>query len=297
MKYAWLQLKKLSRMLPFTLIMAILFLMIASVVLSTASDLASNEQTARFKLDVVGESDSRFFKTGLTALQALDSSNISIDMELVDEETARNDLLAGRVSAYVVIPEGFMEATGRGEIMPIAYFTTASTVDVSALMRDEFTTAIATVLKYSQKAVFGEERLLEENGYRSIVLREINELDLTYITFIMGRDKMYQTEITGVSHGLNGIQHLFLGMLIILMCIVMIPLGCLHMRRDNSMLKMIASSGKTLPITPIMREMVNSSDFSFRLFRTYSNHSARRRFISPRYSAFILKPRSFERTF
>ena len=244
MKYVWLHYKKLIRILPFTLVVAILFLLIASVVFSSAADFVSSEQMAKFKLDVVGESDSRFFKTGLTALKALDSSNISIDMELTDEETAKNDLLTGRVSAYVVIPEGFMQASARGEIMPIAYYTTASAVDVSALMRDEFTAAISTVLKYSQKAVFGEEVLLNENGYRSIAIREINELDLTFITFIMGRDKMYQTEITGVSHGLNSVQNLFLGVLIVMLCTCVIPLACLHMRQDHSLLKMILASGK-----------------------------------------------------
>ena len=84
MKYVWLHYKKLIRILPFTLVVAILFLLIASVVFSSAADFVSSEQMAKFKLDVVGESDSRFFKTGLTALKALDSSNISIDMELTD---------------------------------------------------------------------------------------------------------------------------------------------------------------------------------------------------------------------
>jgi len=244
MKYAFLQWKKLSRVLPFTLVIAAALMLIASVVFSTAADFASSEQAARFKVDVVGESDSRFFKTGLTALQTLDSTNISIDLSLTDEPTAKSDLLAGRVSAYIVFPEGFVKASSRGEILPIAYYTTASTVDVSALMRDEITTAISTVLKYSQKAVFGEQVLLNENGYRSIAVREINELDLIYIDFILDRDNLYQTEITGVSHGLNTVQHLFLGVLIVLLCVAIIPLACLHARQDNSLLKMIAASGK-----------------------------------------------------
>ena len=244
MKYAWLQCKKLIRILPFTVIIILIFLLIASLVFSTAADFVNNEQAARFKADIVGESDSQFFNTGLTALKALDSSNVSITWEKADEETARNDLLTGRVAAYVVIPEGFMEAAGRGEILPITYYTTASTVDVSALMREEITEAISTVLKYSQKGIFGEEQLLLDHGYRSIVAEEVDELNYEYVGFILGRDQMYQTEITGESHGLNGVQHLFLGMLIVMLCIAMIPISCLHMRRDNSMLKMIASSGK-----------------------------------------------------
>ncbi|MBR3289235.1 MAG: ABC transporter permease [Clostridia bacterium] len=249
MKYSLLHAKKLIRMLPFTLALAVVFLLIASIVFSTAADFVKNEQLAKFGIDVVGESDSRFFKTGLLALQTLDASNISIDMKLTDEETAKNDLRTGQVSAYVVIPEGFMQASGRGEIMPIAYYTTASTVDISALMRDEVTVAIATVLKYSQKAIFGEEALLRGNGYASIAVREINELDLVYIDFIMDRDHLYRTEITGISHGLNSIQHLFLGLIVVLLCVAVIPLACLHMRRDNSMLKMLKSAGKGAAVT------------------------------------------------
>ena len=244
MKYCWLQCKKLVRMLPFTLLMTAVLLGIAFLVFSQASAFLESDQEAKCKIDIVGETNGRIFNVGVTALKALDSSNLSLDIEITDEETAKNDLAEGMISAYVVIPKGFMKAAARGEIIPIPYYTTTSTVDISALLRDEITMAVSAVLKESQKGVFGEENLLDDNGYSMISDRESDELNIKYIDFIVERSKMYQTEITGVSYGLDIVQHLFIGFMIIILCVSVIPVACLHMRRDNSMLKMFRASGK-----------------------------------------------------
>ena len=244
MKYFWLQCKKLIRILPFTLVITSLLLAIALIVFSQVSAFVKSDSEARFRIDVVGDTSSRFFNVGVTALKTLDSSRFSLDFAIVDEETARKNLIAGRSSAYIVIPKGFIKAASYGKIIPISYYTTSSTVDISALMRDEITTVVSVLLKESQKAVFGEEVLLNDNGYRVISKKEINELNLEFIGFIVDRTKMYKAEITGVSFGLNIVQHIFIGFIVIFLCFALIPISCIHMRQDNSMLKMLSASGK-----------------------------------------------------
>lgn len=243
MKYFYLQIKKLLKILPFTVIVSTVLLFLAITVFSQFSYALKSEDNARFKIAVVGNTKSRFFNIGIAALKTLDSSRFAVDIELADEETAREELIRGDISAYVVVPKGFVKAAQYGKIIPISYYTTSSTIDVSALMRDEITKVVSVFLKESQKGVFGEEKLLSENGYKDIAIDEINDLNIKYIDFIIDRTKMYKTEITGVSYGLDLINHLFIGYFVIFLCVSVIPVCCLHIRRDNSMLKVIKSSG------------------------------------------------------
>ena len=249
MKYFSLQIKKLLKILPFTVIVSSILLFIAVTVFSQFSYTVKNEADARFKVAVAGNTKSRFFNIGVAALKTLDSSRFSVDIEITDEKTARKELLNGDISAYVVVPKGFVKAAEYGKIIPISYYTTASTVDVSALMRDEITKVVSIFLKESQKGVFGEEALLNDNDYSDIAVAEINDLNIKYIDFIIDRTKMYKTEITGVSYGLDLINHLFIGYFVIFLLVSVIPVFCLQIRRDNSMLKVIKSSGGSLVST------------------------------------------------
>lgn len=252
MKYFWLQIKKLIRILPFSLIIASLLLVMALTVFSQFSSFVKSENESRFKIAVVGQTNSRFFNIGMSALKTLDTSRLSIDIELTDEQTAKEHLLTGQISAYVVIPKGFIKAAQYGKIIPISYYTTASTVDISAIMRDEITDVVSVLLKESQKGVFGEELLLSENGYKEIAVKEINELNIEYIDFIVNRTKMYKTDITGVSYGLDLIKHLFIGYTVIFLCVSVIPVICLTVRRDNSILKMLCAKGNGVVFSALL---------------------------------------------
>ena len=168
MKYFLLQTKKLLRALPVILVVSFLLLSIMLAVLSQFSAFFKSEQESRFKIAVAGKPESRFFSLGMAALKTLDSSRFSIDIEFSSEEKAKKQLLGGEISAYLVIPDNFIKSMRKGKIVPVTYYTTASTIDISGLMRDEITNVISAILKETQKGVFGEERLLIENGYETL---------------------------------------------------------------------------------------------------------------------------------
>ena len=243
MKYFLLEWKRLLKMLVFLLLIAALLMSISLVVFQQFSYFLKSDRDSKITISVVGNTDSRLFTAGIMALKTMDSSRFSMDLQLTDEETAKKQLRNGEISAYVVIPEGFTKAARQGEILPICYYTTTSTVDVSALLRDEMTKVIEVVLKESQKGVFGGEQMLAENGYQSIALTKANFLNIQYIDFIIERARMYKTDITGVSYGLDLMQHLFIGITILLLCVLVIPLVCLLVRRDNSMLRFLRAAG------------------------------------------------------
>ena len=244
MKYFLLQLKKISKALPLIAIVASLLIYIVLTIFSQFSSFFKSEQESRFKVAVAGNTNSRLFNFGVTALKTLDSSRFSIDIELTDEPTAKKELLDGDISAYIVIPENFFKSARKGIILPVTYCTTASAIDLSALMRDELTRVISVLLKESQRGVFGEEQLLIENGYKEISLAKANEANINYIDFIIDRTKMYKTEIIGVSYGMDLVQYLLIGHIVIFIFVLSIPFSCLLIRRDNGLIKILSASGK-----------------------------------------------------
>ena len=244
MKYFLLQTKKLLKAVPVILIVNLLLLSIMLTVLSQFSAFFKSEQESKFKIAVAGNTNSRFFKIGMVALKTFDSSRFSIDIELTEEEKAKEQLLGGEISAYIVIPEKFIKNMRKGKIVPINYYTTASTIDISGLMRDEMTNVISALLKETQKGIFGEEKLLSENGYEELADIKSDELCIEYIDFIVDRNKMYKTEITGVSYGLDLLQHLFIGHAVIFICVLTIPFSVLLIRRDNGLINLLSASGK-----------------------------------------------------
>ncbi len=244
MKYFLLQLKKLSKVLPFVLVVSFLLSSIVLMVLSQFSAVFQSEQEAKFKVAVVGNTNSRLFNFGIVALKTLDSSRFSVDIELTDEQTAKEQLLGGEISAYIVIPENFIRFARQGKIIPVTYCTTASTIDISGLMRDEITKVISVFLKESQKGIFGEERLLIENGYADLSILKTDELSFKYMDYIVDRTKMYKTEITGVSYGLDLTEHLMIGHTIIFICVLIIPFTCMLTRRNNGLIKLLSAAGK-----------------------------------------------------
>ncbi len=230
--------------LPAILLVSVLLLSIVLTVLAQFSSFFKSEQESKFKVAVVGNTNSRFFSLGIASLKTFDASRFSIDIELTDEDEAKRQLLRGEISAYIVMPKNFIKYASEGKIIPVRYYTTASTIDISGLMRDEITNVVSVLLKETQKGIFGEEQLLIENGYADISDEETDELCIRYIDFIVDRNKMYKTEISGVSYGLDLLQHLMIGHTIIFLCVLTIPFSVLFIRRDNGLIKMLSASGR-----------------------------------------------------
>lgn len=244
MKYFYLQLKKLSKVLPFAVIVSFILIFVVLTVLAQFSAIFKSEQDAKFTVAVAGDTNSRLFNFGIIALKTLDSSRMSIEIIEEDKDSAKRQLLNGEISAYAVIPKDFFKYARHGEIIPITYCTTASTVDISGIMRDEITKVLASSLKEAQKGAFGEEQLLIENGYEDIYDIKSDELAFKYVDFIIDRSKMYKTEIIGASYGLDLVENLTVGQIIIFLCVLVIPFCAMLTRRDNGILKALSSKSK-----------------------------------------------------
>ncbi|MBR5923093.1 MAG: ABC transporter permease [Clostridia bacterium] len=243
MKYYKLHLKKTFRVLPVLLTVAAVLLSVLLVIFVKTRDMSREENENRFTIGVVGDTGGSFFQFGFEMIKSVDPSRFTIEPILMDEETAKKKLLTSEIKAYFVIPKGFMRAANYGEIIPIRYYSTPSAVDVSTIIKDEITKIVETVLRESQKGVFGLGYLLDDYGYEDISEEQMDAFNIEYIDLIVSRNDMVKTETAGITSGLGLFEYLAVGISVYLILIMIIPLVCSNAGRDRSFFAVMKSKG------------------------------------------------------
>ena len=85
----------------------------------------SSEDQQLFKIAISGDTDSEYIGLGLTAVQTIDDTRITIEFLELKEEEAKAALKSGNISAYVVLPENFIDNAIAGNVDKIRFVTTA----------------------------------------------------------------------------------------------------------------------------------------------------------------------------
>ena len=243
-KYFYLQIKRLLKILPSLLIAWIVLAMALGVFLGGMIENDKNDvKNQKFKISVVGSAEDNYLSMGITALETLDSTRFAVEIEQTDEKTARKNLESGKTAAYVVIPEGFSEAAYRGEIMKIKYYTTDSAVGVVSIFKDEVTKTISDILVDSQKGVYGLSGAVSENTSIKDTGKSMTKLALEYVSLILKRSEIYTVSALGVSDGLSTAGYFLCGILTLLILLLGIVATGVFIKRDNSLCRVIRAKG------------------------------------------------------
>ena len=209
-KYLYLQLKRLLRiLLSALLIAAILFGCLALAYQAVVSMSEDSQIQAKIKFGVVGTSGDTFLQMGMLALNTIDSSRFSVDFIQLEEDDAQSAMRRGELAAYVVIPEGFIDAAMYGEILPVKYVSTIGAVGLVSMLKDEVTNLVEDIVVETQKGIFGTGDAMQHEGLSSGQA----EYDITfkYFDFVFARSRMYSVRELGNA---KEIRHLLLGHLV-----------------------------------------------------------------------------------
>lgn len=243
-KYFHLQLKRAFKFLPFVLVVAlILFSGLTIIFNALLSTLTGSEKTTRFQMGIAGDIGGTYADFGIAALKNFDSSRFAIDLLTMTEEEAEKAIEKGEVSAYVVIPDGFIEAALHGEIMPIKYVTTSGSLGLISIFKEELTSVISGLVETSQKGVYGVSNMLDSNGYQNISNKYMNTLNIEYIDLVLDRSGLYQVNVTGISDGLPMTTYIFCGITVLFLFLTALPYAPLYIKRDVSLNKMLVRGG------------------------------------------------------
>lgn len=242
--YFSLQLKRLMKNFPLAMTVAIVLFLSLVIIFSgfiNMNEASTNNQI--FKIGISGDTDNQFFQIGKSALETFDSSRFSISFVEMREAEAENQLEDGRISAYVVIPDGFIDDALAGEVGKIKYVTSTGSVGLVSIFKNEITKVVEEILTCSQKGVFGLEEALVDNGQNKLVNKHINKINIEYIELIVSRGEIYTVEELGISGGLSLPEYLLCGITVLFMFIIGLPYVGVLVKSDLSLQKVVSAKG------------------------------------------------------
>lgn len=255
-KYLLLHGKRILKILPFVLVVtAILFGSLAAAFRMVRQLDASMNTNVKFSIGVVGTAGDKYLSMGLAAFQSMDSMKLSVELKPMTEQNAQNAMRTRTIAAYIVFPEGFLDAAMRGEIMPIRYVSTAGNVDIVALVKDEVTQMVEQILWESQRGSFGVSDALWDNGLGNGSGKHVDALAIEYVTQVLSRSQLYTAEELGIGLGMDITGHLICSLSVLFLLLLCMPYAPLMIRSDRTMEKLLASR-KIGPVRQVFAEFL-----------------------------------------
>ena len=205
--YFYAESKRALGLISFVLAMTVLLCAVFAFVAGAFTSLnLSLENKKIYRVGVVAGDDlgGSYLGVGLAAIRALDSSKLALSLDKMTLEEAKGLLDHGGITAYVIIPDDFVESLTRSSgISPITVVTTGSTVAITTLFKEELLSAIETYIIESQNGIFGLHALMDDAHIESKRYWAHDEkITLSYISSILQRNSIYRTEVIGVSDSL-----------------------------------------------------------------------------------------------
>lgn len=242
-RYFILQCKRLARYLPGALLaMAVLLGGLLAAFALTVRQEAPTDQ--KFQIALVGTADDMMMQMGLTALKAFDSSQLSMEILEMDEPTARTALEQGRIGAYIVIPEEFMDEAMKGHIPPLKFVSTTGAAGMVSVFKGEVTRVISTLVLESQRGVYGMQGAMKDAdiGGRG---KKMDALALTYVEYVLARDRVYSLRQLGAAEDMGLENYLLCGLMVLFLMLACLPFAPLMIRQDCALNRMLAARGRS----------------------------------------------------
>lgn len=251
--YFFLQCKRIKKILP--LILGITLALFLAVGLLLALLPQGEEQApARFRIGITGDTKNEFIALGVGAFQTFDSSRFTIEFEMMEQEQAQEEFAKGRISAYVILPENFIEKALHGTLDPIQYVTGSGESGLVPIFKYEITEAITDLLIYSEKGTYGFAAVGEELGMRpEEISRRMDEISLEYVAMIIHRADVYTVETVGVAEGDSLIDYYIGGLSVFLLMLMGLPFAVVMIRKDASLSLMLRAKGHS-PLRQLLCE-------------------------------------------
>lgn len=245
-KYFYLQQKRAMKAFPFFMLIAIVLLLGVAIIFAGMLQIFGNkEENTRFKIAITGDTDSPYIEWGMVAMRTFDETRFSIDFIEMPEDEAEKALASGGISAYVVLPEDFVDKAIRNEVEPIKYVTTPGVGGIVSMFKNEITQLVTDMVVYSQKGTYGIGDAMSDNGLSEKADDGMYQLSLEYVELIFERSKLYSLQEFGIASGLDMTQYFVCGITILLLSLMGIPYVILYTKKDYALNRLLISRGRS----------------------------------------------------
>ena len=154
--YLRAQCRRALRVLPQMLILSLLLLAVG-MLLGQMLTQRSREEPSKKKtqVGVVADRSIGFVAEIFDGLENFDASRFALDFIFLDEEEALRRLRAKELSAYVVVPDDFVDSVYAGQVDPVRYVTLSGASGTTAQLLTEVADAGSRVFLEAESALVG----------------------------------------------------------------------------------------------------------------------------------------------
>lgn len=202
-----------------------------------------SSENQKIRVAMVGTAEDTFVQMGLAALKSFDSTQFAMELLEMEEDAAHRALQQGKIGAYIVIPENFVDEAMEGRILPLKFVSTTGAAGVVSVLKEEVTDVISVLLLESQRGVYGMQGAMKDNdlGGRG---KKMDALSLNYVEYVLARDKAYSLRELGIADELGLEGYLLCGVAVLFLMLACLPFAPLMIRRDLSLSRMLAARGR-----------------------------------------------------
>lgn len=242
--YLSLQLKRMMKALPgiclLTVVLTVSLLVLFRAMLF-ATQSADEKQVAR--IGIVGDLSDSYLGVGIHVLMNMEGVKSLADIRTMEDSEAEEKFASGEISAYLIVPDGFIDSLLTGENKEILYVTREETQGIAGMLVNELVSAISELVTTSQTNIYAMQTYLIRHDMRDRISEATEGMNLSYISVVLNRMDIYEMQQLGVSNKISLTGHLFTGVLLLLVLLWGIQCVTLLVREDDALVKLLKSKG------------------------------------------------------
>ena len=241
-RFLHLEWKRALRLLPtIALIDLILLILSGAIGAQLIQNQQGDESQQKVRLGLVGDIDAApELKLGLYALENFDNSKYTVELLPMTEEEAKSGIMSGRVNAYFLIPDGFVESVGAyADDKPIRYVSTDGVVTIGTQQVDEIVESLASMLIEVQSSIYGMQLIVSgaREGLRVDILGD--EMLLRYGGAFLEREDYLDVQTIGIRDELSITGGIGTGIFVLFLLLSGISLAPLYLKDQKPLYQLL----------------------------------------------------------
>lgn len=241
--YFYVQIKRVIKLLPSILAISLfMYLSMGMIACVFMEDYSNSSDKQKYQIGVVGDLSDTYLGFGIKAVKLLDDSRFMIDFHFISEKKAKEGLLNGKLTAYIIVPEGFVDSIiyGRND-KQIIFVASEGQRGIADILMEELSAVVSVLVTHSQSAIYGMQHILRAENKTDIWNEATNELNLKLIRLVLNRTDLCKKEILGVSNGLSTLDFYLCSFMLFFMSLSGITCIPLFSRRNGELQRIAAS--------------------------------------------------------
>ncbi|MBR4084744.1 MAG: ABC transporter permease [Lachnospiraceae bacterium] len=243
-RYLQVQLKRVGKALPGICLLTA-FLTLGLMIFTKAMFLIeeSKAENRAVCVGIVGDIDDTYLGIGINVIKNMEGIKNLADIQTMTEEEAKRKFASGEISAYLLVPDGFIDSVIYGENKQLTYVTNEIARDIGGVLINELVGSISGMVTMTQTSIQAMQSYMIEHGMQDELGAATEGINVAYIEVVMNRMEVFELEELGVSNSISFTGHLFTGILLLLMLLWGINAVTLLVREENSLIKIMHTRG------------------------------------------------------